>query len=616
MSSRGIALACIVFCCSASLRAEDLVSLVREYGRAVGKVGGSPQDRASKVAKHVTPVLDKIGALGGAAALGWLVGELDKKTVPVEVRAAIPPAIVRSGGEKGVRSLLRGLGRRPVAVQSASVKALRRAETKLDVDDVQLLLSQLGSSSRSSKGPDSNLDEVLVDVVELLRSTKDPELREWLADDAYSTAGSHSGRLFVLARLAAELRLAGARERLSKLVNHRSPMVSSAAIEALGAVGVGDSATLIAKAIRRGRGDLRMRIKALDSLASSGGDALDVVIESAKGGDSELRAVAMGSLALATGNRKAMDTLLEGLDDKDPSVRAVAMRSLSRVRYKPMIGALIGVLESSKDRSFRIKALELLVKLSGQNFGAEIRDWRKWWNVAGENFEFPEGTAKAFTNVKAYDLSYFGIEVSSKRMGFLVDISSSMREMVAVKEGALDEPAGDGVDGRGRTRAVPPRRGGKRGGGKVKDGKAMKIDVLKRELSRLIRKLPADVFVNIVCFDAAFKAWQKTLQPIRGKGRARAVGYVENLNTGSGTNVFDTLEFALKDKRVDTIYLLTDGKPTRGRITDPGAILAEIKTLNRVRGITLHTIAFGEPSDLLEKLAEQNGGQYRFVDRY
>ena len=70
------------------------------------------------------------------------------------------------------------------------------------------------------------------------------------------------------------------------------------------------------------------------------------------------------------------------------------------------------------------------------------------------------------------------------------------------------------------------------------------------------------------------------------------------------------------DKRVDTIYLLTDGLPTRGRLTAPEAILKEIKLLNRTRGVTIHTIAFGAESNLLRQLAEQNGGQYRLVDRY
>ena len=67
--------------------------------------------------------------------------------------------------------------------------------------------------------------------------------------------------------------------------------------------------------------------------------------------------------------------------------------------------------------------------------GLVHEDWKKWWDGAEAKFEFPKEGDKAITNVKAQrkiDLSYFGIEVSSKKLCFLVDCSSSMLEMVAV----------------------------------------------------------------------------------------------------------------------------------------------------------------------------------------
>ena len=609
MLSRGVALLCCLLVAGSALRADDLTSLVHEYNDALAKVGGRPQDRKSKVAEHVVPVLRTIAAVGSDAAIGWLAGELDKKNSLTEVRAAIPAAIVAGAGDNAARVLLRGFSRRPLDVQTASLRALGEWKGEIGVEDAKQIIGQLDAEISADGGEGG---DVLVAAVALLKKTKDAALREWLADEAYSVAGSAPGRLFVLARLAAELPLDGARAQLAKLVGHRSPSVAGAAIEALGKIGVGDTSEEIARAVTRGKGDLTTRIRALDTLAAGGGTGVDVVIEAARSRDAELRAVAMGSLALAVSNPRALDALLAGLGDKDPSVRAVALRSISRLRVKPMFGALIGALEPDKDPSFQVKLVETLVRVSGQNFGLAVEDWKKWWTVSEASFEFPKADDKSFTQVKQYDLSYFGIEVSSKRLGFLVDVSSSMREMVAVKEGSLDDDEKDGA--RGRTRVG--RGGGGDAGGKEKEGKAMKIDVLKKELSRLLRKLPADTHINIVNFDGDFAPWQKNLQPLAGAGRAKAVGYVEALNTGSGTNVFDTLEFALKDKRVDTIFLLTDGVPTRGRLTDPDAIIEEIKVLNRVRGVTIHTIAFGEESALLEKLAEQNGGQYRFVDRY
>tara|TARA_B100000686_G_scaffold300555_1_gene335163 strand:- start:113 stop:397 length:285 start_codon:yes stop_codon:yes gene_type:complete len=55
---------------------------------------------------------------------------------------------------------------------------------------------------------------------------------------------------------------------------------------------------------------------------------------------------------------------------------------------------------------------------------------------------------------------------------------------------------------------------------------------------------------------------------IKGVGRERALKYVASVNTGNGMNVFDLLELALKDRKADTIYLLSDGMLHDGKILD------------------------------------------------
>lgn len=189
-------------------------------------------------------------------------------------------------------------------------------------------------------------------------------------------------------------------------------------------------------------------------------------------------------------------------------------------------------------------------------------------------------------SVDASDYDYFGISIWSKRLVFVVDRSSSMTQVVPVR-----------MDGE-------------------QMGTARKIDILKRELERVVGGLPYDTMLNIVTFDANFNSWQEELQPICGAGRARVVTYVRSITAGYGTNVFDSLEFVLTDPRVDTIFLLSDGRPSRGRITNPEAILQEIGRQNRVRNVTVHTIAFGAESEFLRQLAAQNGGMYRYVDHF
>ncbi len=631
----------LALCAPAVVRADGLSSLVGEYRAACTKVGGAAKSRGDKVDKHVRPVLEKIAALDSDDSLKWLATEIDNAKVLPEIRAAMAAPILKHSSDRAVDYLLRGLMRRPEPVQEAVADALRRTERKLDAAEENLvravgpqlassarasfarvfgkldslgglkaLLRSMGSSRRkSSGGGDRDLQAA---IVSSYRKSKSAAIKTWLAEEGVSSVASVAERLAVVVELIGELKVVEARDDLETLVSHRSSDVSSAAIEALSKIGLGDTAEKIAKVIEKGRGGLEAKIKALDALAASGeAGAIASVIKASKSRDPETRAVAMGSLALAPKSTAAMDALLAGLKDRDSSVRNVALRAIGRVRYKPMVAALIDAMGTTRDPSFQVKVLETLATVTGQNMGLVTEDWTKWWDFNKAEFEFPTGEAEGATKQIARDLSYFGIEVSSKRLGFLVDISSSMRQVVPVKEGSLEEDEDE--TGGGRTKV---RKRKKKGDDKVKDGKAMKIDVLKRELTRLLKKLPSDTALNIICFDATYKAWQKKLQPLYGRGRSKAVDYVQNLNTGSGTNVFDTLEFALKDKRVDTIYLLTDGVPTRGRIKNPDAILAEIRKQNRVRAVTIHTIAFGEKSALLEKLAAENGGQYRFVDRY
>ena len=113
----------------------------------------------------------------------------------------------------------------------------------------------------------------------------------------------------------------------------------------------------------------------------------------------------------------------------------------------------------------------------------------------------------------------------------------------------------------------------------------------------------------------------KRLQRLVSGGREKAIDFVKSIKTGSGTNVYDSLELIMGDDRVDTIYMLTDGQPTRGKIRDPEKILKEIRVLNLARGLTIHCISIGEEEEeeeargFLKRLADEHGGQYRAVGK-
>ena len=638
-----------------SLRAADLNSLIAEYQEASKKVSGAPKDRPKKVQEHVQPILVKIGALKDEASLRWLTQEMDNGRTFPSIREVIPPAIVANGSDEAVPYLLNGMSKRSGRLQAATLAPLVSSKVKIDsaknhllavaragvateaqvalarvlgrldsLDALQALLGGVGKGgrrgSRGQRGKGASSAQFAESITKAFRKSKNKDIRAWLGDGAIGDMGSNPNKLVAVVRLIGALEVSEARDGLKALVKHRSSAVASAAIDALTKVGLGSASGEVSKAVGKfKKGDIGSKMKALDALAASGdAAAIQSVVQAAQGRDAETRAVAMGSLALAPKSEAAMEALIAGLEDRDSNVRSVALRAIRRVRYKPMVGALVNAFGTTKDSSFQLKILEVLAEVTGQNLGLSVEDWTKWWNFNKDEFKFPKGKATGPTAAVKRDMEYFGIEVTSTRLSFLIDISGSMREMVPVRKGKLDEDEDEeGGRGKGGTRVGRGKGGGK---GKddpvVKDGKAKKIDVLKRELVRLLQKLPVVTSLNILSFHASFEPWQKKLQPLRGNGRKKAIDFVWNIQTKSGTNVFDTLEHALKDKRVDTIYLLTDGLPSRGRITDKDGILREIRKLNRVRAVTIHTIAFGAKSDLLEQLAKENGGQYRFVDKY
>ena len=107
----------------------------------------------------------------------------------------------------------------------------------------------------------------------------------------------------------------------------------------------------------------------------------------------------------------------------------------------------------------------------------------------------------------------------------------------------------------------------------------------------------------------------KLSTPLRGGGRPEAIAFVNNLDCKFKTNIYDSLVLALKDRRADTLFLLSDGKPIGGTFTKPADILREIGAKNRVRGAKINCISFGQETPFLKQLAKQNGGIYRATSR-
>ena len=62
---------------------------------------------------------------------------------------------------------------------------------------------------------------------------------------------------------------------------------------------------------------------------------------------------------------------------------------------------------------------------------------------------------------------------------------------------------------------------------------------------------------------------------------------------------------------LDTVFFLSDGRPSVGKLIETNEILKEVRKHNEVFRMVIHTIAIGDfTKDFLKQLADENGGTF------
>ena len=306
--------------------------------------------------------------------------------------------------------------------------------------------------------------------------------------------------------------------------------------------------------------------------------------------DTRLRVLSISALGHLR-SEAVVTRLLAALEDRAWPVRRAAIDAIEGVRTVEVVDALLRRLD--KERAALLPAIyRQLIALTGQDFGPKPGEWREYWDVARGGFAEAEkeriaaekSSKKTFVlradEKKAEEASYFGVEIVSRRLAFIIDCSGSMAQQVEV-----------------------PTEGGD-------STRVTKLHLARNELLNALTTLDKGVAFSLVSFNTNFQAFTK--KPVKmGKSTFRkARRFVESLNAGGATNLYDSLESVLQAGDIDTVFLLSDGEPTAGKHTGAQRILDEIQRLNAGSQVTVHTIALGYQSDLLRRLSKQNRGEY------
>ncbi len=332
--------------------------------------------------------------------------------------------------------------------------------------------------------------------------------------------------------------------------------------------------------------------------------------------------------------RSIGDHLVPLLQDKFWQVQAAAIDAVGNVRVEKSIDSLIDLMRSQG--RFQTDTAEALFLITMKDFGVYPDQWQKsMGELRSFGWKMPSDAevAKAKATRKKNDAYYGrksggrktfgGIVTTSTRVIFIIDISGSMEDHVVEKE-KFDAGYDD----------------------------YQKLTIVKAELMNTIDSLDKNTLFNVVAFATDLKLWKrgpvranvvskssarsfiKRLRPLGGNEAAEAAsaGLKSSLSAGR-TNTFKALMYpfgidpgkqvtqvftpgesrkVVKNK-IDTVFFLSDGRPSVGKHIDTEVILKEIREINKIYRLTIHAIAIGQfQRTFLRNLAMQNGGE--FVD--
>lgn len=381
-------------------------------------------------------------------------------------------------------------------------------------------------------------------------------------------------------------------------------------------------------------GDWLLRMRACEALGRIGAaDSAPAILPLAKDAEGGVRVAAMDAMA-AIHDDSFAPALIASLADKNWRVRAGAIAALAVVRTKNSLEPLVKIIENDEGRLVD-DASKTLKVLTGRDFGTDYNSWKRWYDAYGKdpNYKLPTLQELAKIDEKRNEAQksgetgvvkerkiteFLGVTTPSKKIMFVIDVSGSMDDLIVEKD-------------RYRNRNYPGFR---------------KMDIVKEELARTIERLDPRTDFSLVTFATKVHPWKRGelvqansvtktvaidfargLEPIGGQGKQdlAAAGFSSAAALGEGkTNTHAALMFGLGNPKrgivertdtvqIDTLFFLSDGKPSTGEMVDTDDILAAVREANATKKITIHVLGIGDfEKGFMERLAAQNGGV--FVD--
>ncbi|MCE9637078.1 MAG: HEAT repeat domain-containing protein [Planctomycetes bacterium] len=347
-------------------------------------------------------------------------------------------------------------------------------------------------------------------------------------------------------------------------------------------------------------------------------DSMSVMRKMVNGDPAEKsQLAAMDSLGMfGEDAQMSVPLILKQLESGQWQLRIGACQSLAKIGSMEAVETLVTRMEQEQGR-VREEIRDALKAITYDDLGMKPENWRKWWdrekaNTPGgglpkrPNKPKPEvaggpGAPKKVDPNERYGEvpKYYGIELYSSRIGFILDTSLSMAQRF--------EPDSSASSALSHTYTGHD-----------------KLSICKEEIAQSLTTLDPRAHFSVIVFNTRVQAYKKNPIPASAGNVAGATAWIKGLPPAGETNYYDGLRAALDldespddlpdfRRTPDTITFLTDGSPTQGEITDRDTLLEWYTSLNRYSRIRTHVICFGTTDVdvvLLRGMAERNGGKF------
>lgn len=282
------------------------------------------------------------------------------------------------------------------------------------------------------------------------------------------------------------------------------------------------------------------------------------------------------------------------LKDADWRVRRRTVEAMIDLWQTASVELLIDALAKEKTAIIHdiVHALEAL---TGERKGYRAEGWRTWWDGSKKELAAkPKRPAQGWLRApekgrlsesgEGQTTTFFDVPVLKQNAAFAVDLSGSMRNPISKSDSRIP------------------------------------IELAREELKRTLAAMPQGSMFNVCAYRYSSKfppetewlrAFKDGVQDLNAANIKTGNDWLAKLEVKGWGAFYEALTLSMEDPKVQVIYFLSDGAPSRGAYVRRENLLAALRKAIRFCPVTINTVTIstkGRDIEFMEDIAKEGGG--------